>query len=199
MWGGLYTKPGRIRQSDDLRLTELSVRRRDACTTNRTAQRRNRVPAGCKCRENPVFCLKPATKNQALGAGAGVSAGTGGAVSPDEGAVHDGDGAQHDGAGAQQVAAGAQHDDLCPQLPQLLLQHFVLWHLVLQHFCLQHLLPAWTSAPLRARPTTATTTAASDNSLRVIAFLLGELKYVKSRNERQRALTAPTRYFYPLA
>jgi hypothetical protein len=96
------------------------------------------------------------------------------------------------------VAAGAQHDDLCPQLPQLLLQHFVFWHLVLQHFCLQHLLPAWTSAPLIARPTTATTTAASDNSLRVIAFLLGELN-MSNPNKRQRALSALIRHFYPLA
>src|SRR5258708_39964996 len=30
LWGVLYTKPDRIRQSDDLRLTEMSMRRRDA-------------------------------------------------------------------------------------------------------------------------------------------------------------------------
>ena len=86
---------------------------------------------------------------------------------PDDGAQHDGAGAQHEGAGAQQVAAGAQHDDLWPQPPQLVLQHFVFWHLVLQHFCLQQP-PAWTSAALRAKLTVATTTAARVNSLRVI-------------------------------
>jgi hypothetical protein len=85
------------------------------------------------------------------------------------GAQHEGCGAQQVGAGAQQVGAGAQQV-LGAQLPQLLLQHFVLWHLVLQHFCLQHLLPAWTSDPLKAIPTAATTTAASDNSVRVISI-----------------------------
>jgi hypothetical protein len=88
------------------------------------------------------------------------------------GAQQEACGAQQVGAGAQQVdAAGAQQDDFCPQLlPQPLLQHFVLWHFVLQHFCLQHLLPAWTSEALKAIPTAATTTAASDNSVRVISI-----------------------------
>ena len=154
---------------------------------------------------NPVFCLfggRPSviscgsvgdrpqlTPVQALGAGAGVSAGTGGAMSPepDDGAQHDGAGAQQVGAGAQQVGAGAQQDDLWQQLcPQPLLQHFVLQHFVLQHLCLQHPLPASTSALLMASPTTATTTAASDNSLRVISRLLSELKYVKIRSRTSK-------------
>jgi len=93
-------------------------------------------------------------------------------------------GAQQDGAvGAQQLATGAQQlrgaqqvrgaqQLLCwhPPQPELqpLLQHFCLQHFVLQHFCLQQL-RAWTSAALIAKLTVATTTAASDNSLRVIA------------------------------
>jgi hypothetical protein len=94
-------------------------------------------------------------------------------------------GAQQDGAvGAQQLATGAQQvrgaqqergaqQLLCwphpPQLfPQLLPQLLCLQHFVLQHFCLQQL-RAWTSAALIAKLTVATTTAASDNSLRVIA------------------------------
>ena len=92
------------------------------------------------------------------------------------GAQQEGAGAQQVGAGAQQVGRGAQQvrgaqQLLQPPPPQLLqpvLQHFCLQHFVLQHFCLQHL-PAWASAPLMARLTAATTTAASVNSLRVIA------------------------------
>jgi len=48
------------------------------------------------------------------------------------------------------------------------LQHFVLQQFVLQHFCLQQG-RARTSAALIAKLTVVTATAASDNSLRVIA------------------------------
>jgi hypothetical protein len=54
--------------------------------------------------------------------------------------------------------------------PLLQPQLFCLWHFCLQHFCLQPQLRASTSVALMARLTVATTTAASDNSLRVIAF-----------------------------
>ena len=92
-------------------------------------------------------------------------------------------GAQQDGAvGAQQVGCGAQQvfcwaqqvrgaqQLLCWPQPELqpLWQLFCLQHFVRWHFCLQQL-RAWTSVALIAKLTVATTTAASDNSLRVIA------------------------------
>jgi hypothetical protein len=92
-------------------------------------------------------------------------------------------GAQQEGAtGAQQVAAGAQQlvgaqqlrgaqqllrwpHELQPVWQQLL----VLQHRVLPHPWLQQ--PrAWASEALMAKLTVATTTAASDNSFRVIVF-----------------------------
>ena len=93
-------------------------------------------------------------------------------------------GAQQDGAGAQQLGAGAQQVVLgAPQLLHDERQQLVRWQqlLCLQHFTLQHLcwqqLRAWASSPFIARLRTATSAAATNNSLRVIAFLLlSELK-----------------------
>jgi hypothetical protein len=114
------------------------------------------------------------------------------------GAQQDGCGAQHVGWGAQQLLLlqrlqRLRWQQLFPQL--LLFPQQLLWPaqvlqlfppaqvlqllpqpllqpqlFCLQHFCLQPQLRASTSDALMARLTVATTTAASDNSLRVIAF-----------------------------
>lgn len=139
----------------------------------------------------PGHLSETGNTHQAAGFGGGASAGGGGAVSAAGAAAP---GAQQDGAvGAQQLATGAQQLRGAQQVrgaqqllcwPQPLLQQlFCLQHFVLQHFCLQQL-RAWTSAALIAKLTVATTTAASDNSLRVIACspLWTEMWHIQTSN-----------------
>jgi hypothetical protein len=125
------------------------------------------------CLQEPGFRLEPETQNYFAGSGT-----TSGAVLDESAAPvlvvvgaqqEAATGAQQDAAaGAQQVGAGAQQLAVLPQQLFVLPQHLEWWwQRVLQHLCLQQF-RAWASAPLIARLTVATTTAASVNSLRDI-------------------------------